>query len=260
VETITSVRNRRVVDAVALGNRTERRRRGRHLAEGPRVVAEALAAGSVEELFATEAALATLDVPEDVAVRLVADHVMERLSDARTPQGVVGVVRTELAPLDAVVGHGLLVVLHEVADPGNAGTIVRTADAVGAVGVVLTPDSVDAHAPKTVRAAAGSTYHLPIVEGVALSEVAAACREAGQPLLGLDTHGRRSVFDLETATPPIAIVLGNEAHGLPGAVAEVLDDTVAIPVWGRAESLNVAAAAAVALYAAGRGVHEPPRT
>jgi PAS domain-containing protein len=109
-------------------------------------------------------------------VRVVADHVLERLADATTPQGVVAVARTVTVPLDEVVGDGLLVVLHEVADPGNAGTIVRTADAVGAAAVVATSGSVDLFAPKTVRAAAGSTYHLPLVVEVDLDEVAAACR------------------------------------------------------------------------------------
>jgi RNA methyltransferase, TrmH family len=258
-EVITSVRNERVKEAAALARRKVRRERGRHLVEGPNAVGEALEAGVVEEVFATEELAASTSVPDGVPVRVVLDHVLERLADATTPQGIVAVARTVIAGLDEVVGRGLLVVLHEVADPGNAGTIVRTADAVGATGVVATSGSVDLFSPKTVRAATGSTYHLPLVVDVELAEVAAACRAAGQPLLGLDAAGQRSVFDLETEPGPTALVLGNEAHGLPADAATELDGSVAIPRWGRAESLNVAAAAAVSLYAAARGTRTHAR-
>jgi len=257
VESITSVRNPRIRSAAALSRRRERRATGRHLVEGRNAVGEALAEGLVEEVFVTADLADDVPVPHDVPVHVVPDHVLERLADAATPQGIVAVARTRSATLDDVVGEGLLVVLHEVADPGNAGTIIRTADAAGAAGVVLTAGSVDPFGPKSVRAAVGSTYHLPLVVDVDLADVAAACRAAGQPLLGLDAHGERSVFDLAAATPPLALLLGNEAHGLPRDAADALDGVVAIPRWGRAESLNVAAAAAVAVYAAARAVHVP---
>jgi RNA methyltransferase, TrmH family len=253
-ELITSVRNERVKDAAALARRRTRRDRGRHLVEGPNAVREALAAGVVEEVFATEEAASHLELPDGVVRRTVADHVLDRLADATTPQGIVAVARTATAALADVAGTGLLVVLHEVADPGNAGTIVRTADAVGATAVVATAGSVDLFSPKAIRAAVGSTYHLPLVVEVDLPTVADVCRAAGQAVLGLDAAGERSVFDLESRHEPLALVLGNEAHGLPAGAAASLDATVAIPRWGRAESLNVAAAAAVSLYAAARGV------
>jgi RNA methyltransferase, TrmH family len=253
-ELITSVRNERVKQAAGLARRRTRRDRGQHLVEGPNAVGEALAAGVVDEVFATEEAAGALEVPAGVTLRLVVDHVLDRLADATTPQGVVAVARTITARVADVVGRGLLVVLHEVADPGNAGTIVRTADAVGATAVIATAGSVDLFSPKAVRAAVGSTYHLPLVVEVDLAEVAHACRAAGQAVLGLDAAGQRSVFDLESHHEPLALVLGNEAHGLAVDAAASLDATVAIPRWGRAESLNVAAAAAVSLYAAARGV------
>ncbi|HSK23497.1 MAG TPA: RNA methyltransferase [Egicoccus sp.] len=258
MEPITSVRNPRVREVAALARRRERVRTGRHLVEGPNAVAEALGAGVVEEIFATEAGLAHLRVPAGVRVQPVSEHVLERLADATTPQGVLAVAVSRTSDLADVVGSGLLVVLHEVADPGNAGTIVRTADAAGAAGVVLTRGSVDPFGPKAARAAVGSTYHLPLVVDVDLGEVAAACRQVSQPLLGLDADGRRSVFELAHVPPPLALVFGNEAHGLPPDAAAMLDDVVAIPRWGRAESLNVAAAAAVAVYAAAQAVHSAP--
>lgn len=254
---LTSTRNQRVREVADLARRRVRRSTGRHLVEGPRVVAEALAAGLVEQVLATEPALRGLEVPAGVRVTPVPDHVLERMADATTPQGVVAVARTPEPPLATVVGTGLLVVLHAVADPGNAGAIVRTADAAGAAGVVFTAGSVDPFSPKAVRAAAGSSYHLPIVAEVELAQLATACHAADQPLLGLRADGDDDVFALQTRRPPLALVFGNEAHGLPPEAADLLDATVAIPRYGRAESLNVAAAAAVALYAAARAVHTP---
>jgi len=253
VEPITSTRNERVRDVAALSRARVRHERGQHLVEGPNAVAEALAAGVVEEVFVTAAA--TIEIPAGVEVTPVADHVMERLADVVTPQGVVALARTVTSDLAAVVGSGLLVVLHEVADPGNAGVIVRTADAAGASGVVLTAGSVDPFSPKAIRAASGSTYHLPVVVGVGLDTVAGACREAGQRLVALASRGSASVFDLQASDRPVALVFGNEAHGLPGRVATLVDATVAVPLYGAAESLNVAAAAAIALYAAAQGLH-----
>jgi TrmH family RNA methyltransferase len=253
VEPITSLHNARVRDAAKLARTRTRRERGRHLVEGPNAVGEAARAGHLEELFA--AVGTTLPAgAEDHEVTWVTAEVLARLADAVSPQGVVGVARTPVHAVDEVVGHGLLVVLHEVADPGNAGTILRTADAAGASGVVLTSGSVDPFGPKAVRAAAGSTYHLPVVTDVSLPSLADACREVGQRVVGLDGGATASVRDLEQPAGPIALVLGNEAHGLGAQVRARLDGLVAVPIHGRAESLNVAAAAAVALYAAARGL------
>jgi RNA methyltransferase, TrmH family len=253
VDAITSTRNPRIRALAGLGSARTRREQGRHLLEGPNAVAEALAAGVVEELLVrvdTGPVLAT--VPDGVHVTQVAPHVLERLADTTTPQGVLAVCRTPQATLEEVVGTGVLVVLHAVADPGNVGTILRTADAAGATGVVLTEGSVDPYGPKALRAAAGSTYHLPVVTGITVPSLLAACRALRQRVVGLDGSAATSVFVLEDDADPVALVLGNEAHGLPAEVAGALDGTVAVPRYGRAESLNVAAAAAIAIYAAAR--------
>ena len=249
---LSSTRNPRVRDLATLARRRVRRERGQHLVEGPRAVAEALDAGVVEELFIDPDAGVELVVPATVTVTEVAAHVLERLADTTAPQGVVALVRTPQSDLTATVAGGRTVVLHALADPGNAGTILRTADAAGATGVVLTAGSVDPFGPKALRAAAGSTYHLPITTEVDLAAAIAACRDAGQRVLGLDADARDTVDDLD-ATTPTALVLGNEAHGLDPAALAGLDGAVAVPIHGRAESLNVAAAAAVALYALARG-------
>jgi len=258
VEVITSTRNPRVREVASLSRRKERRASGRHLVEGPGPVAAALRSGVVEELWGTEEALArhpeVTELVGEVAVIRVADHVLERVADARTPQGLVAIAATRTATLHDVVGQGLLVVLDAVADPGNLGTIIRTADATGAAGVVLTPGCVDAFGPKAVRAAAGSTYHVAVAQEVTMEELTAACRAQRQPVLGLDGGASRSIEDLPTDGGPLALVLGNEAHGLDPATVALLDDRVAIPIRGQAESFNVAAAAAIAIYLAARGV------
>lgn len=216
----------------------------------------ALAAGVVQEILGTAEGLAGLltevVVPQNVTITQVSGHVLERLSDVRTSQGVVAVATSKTGDLEAVVGTGLVVVLDAVSDPGNAGTIVRTADAAGAAGVILTEGSVDVFGPKAVRSAAGSTYHLPVVVDVPLDAVVDRCRTAGQSIYGLAGSGSLSIEDLERQAPPIALVLGNEAHGLSTAHAELLDGLVSIPIHGRAESFNVAAAAAIAIYLTAR--------
>ncbi len=246
---LTSTRNPRVRAAAALSRARERRARGRHLVEGPNAVTEALAAGVVEELYLTTSWAPPADLDPAVAVYEVPDHVLEHLADATTPQGVVAVARTVTAELDQLP-DGVLVVLDRLSDPGNVGTILRTADALGAAAVILTEGSADPFAPKTIRAAAGSTYHLPIVTGVELAAVAEAARDSGRVVYGLDAGATTGLQALHDAAGNVALVLFNEAHGMDEHAVGHLDGTVAIALHPRAESLNVAAAAAIALHAA----------
>jgi RNA methyltransferase, TrmH family len=258
VEPLTSRTNPRVKQAAALLRRKGRRETGLHLAEGPNAVAEALAAGRVTTLFALPEAAARLHVPDDVEVVPVTEPVLDRLADTPSPQGLVAVVQSVVASPRDLPDHGLLVVLHEVADPGNVGTIVRTADAGGAVGVWLTPTSADPFSPKAIRAAAGSTYHLPLVVDEGLDALLDRARGQGREVVGLAADAAGSVADLDATRSPVALVLGNEAHGLDAETLAVLDGTVAVPMRGAAESLNVAAAAAVAIYAAAGALGSPP--
>lgn len=261
VEVVTSTRNPRVVAAAALARRRERRRTGLYLAEGPNAVAEALTEGHVDTLFVA-ASVASDWAGRHPATVVVADHVLDRLADARTPQGVVAVARMVTATLDEVVGHGVLVVLVDPSDPGNAGTILRTADAAGAAGVVFAGDAVDPFNPKAVRASTGSVCHLPVVVDVAIEDVVATCRAAGQQVVALDGRATTDVEALAADDRPVAVLLGNEAQGLPAAVLAMVDDVLSVPTYGRAESLNLAAAAAVTLYTAARARHghDQPRT
>jgi RNA methyltransferase, TrmH family len=159
-----------------------------------------------------------------------------------------------LAELTAA-GPRLVVVLANVRDPGNAGTVLRTADAAGAAGVIFADASVDPYNSKCVRSSAGSLFHLPVVQGGPLAGVAAALRGRGLQLLAADGSAGRQLDDLESAgqlSAPTAWLFGNESWGLPDDLLALADSAVAVPIYGRAESLNLAAAAAVCLYASAR--------
>ena len=263
---LTSVRSPRVQAARRLAKRAFRARERRFLAEGPQAVREALAEpGAVIELFHTreaaarEPSLVAAAGAAGVPTTLVSAEVMKVLAQTVTPQGVVAVCHLLDRPLETAVGAGarLVAVLAHGRDPGNAGTVIRTADAAGADAVVLTEDSVDAYNPKCVRASAGSLFHLPIVTGVPVAAAVAALRAVGLTVLAADGHGE---LDLDEANAsgllagPTAWVFGNEAWGMPEPTRALADHVVRVPIHGRAESLNLATAAAVCLYASA-GVH-----
>lgn len=267
-EPVLSARSARVRDARALTVAKFRRARGLFLAEGPQAVREALAAGMAIEVFVDEDWVDRRDeVIAASGASGVAPHVVDAagfagLVSAQTPQGVVAVCRWEpraLADVTAIHGPGQLVLAHEMSDPGNAGALIRVADAAGAAGVALSARSVDPTNAKCVRATAGSLFHLPVVEAGETLEAVAALRDAGFRTLAADVTSEST--DLFTAERQgllagrIAWVLGNEAHGLPDDVLGAVDHVIRIPILGHAESLNLATAAAVCLYAAARVQH-----
>jgi TrmH family RNA methyltransferase len=228
--------------------------------EGAQAVREALRFGPVHELFATAAAHARhaelVEAARARGVRIspVTDQAAAGLSDTVTPQGLVAVCDLVDVPLDAALARSprLVAVLVGVADPGNAGTVIRVADAAGAGAVLLTGDTVDPHNGKAVRASTGSVFHLPLARERDPAAVLAACRAAGLTLIAADARGELDLHDPRAAdvlTGPTAWVFGGEAHGLPAEVATAADHRVRIPIHGRAESLNLATAAAVCLYA-----------
>jgi len=228
---------------------------GEFLAEGPQAVREALAVGAALEVFATprfDAWRPSVDTP---SWHTVDDTVVAEIADAVTPQGIVARCRSVLLNLDALPAAVRLVAVGvDVRDPGNAGSIIRAADAAGADVVVFAGDSVDPLNPKAVRATAGSLFHLPVIVDRDLAAVAAALREREVVLLAADGGGEADLFDTDL-TPPTAWLFGNEAHGL-GTSADVADRRVAIPIYGRAESLNLATAAAMCLYLSARAQRE----
>ena len=202
--------------------------------------------------------LLRLAAADDVRITLVSDRVAAALSDTVTPQGVVAVVRALSAGLDDILRRRLrlVAVLVGASDPGNAGTVIRTADAAGADAVILTGESVDPHNPKTVRATAGSLFHLPVVRVADPMAVLAALHDA-QLTVAATTLGEQAE-DLDDESlrdrlgEPMAWVFGNEAHGLADDIVSAADLRIRVPMYGRAESLNLAAAAAICLYASAR--------
>jgi RNA methyltransferase, TrmH family len=254
---ITSTQNRRVSAAARLRKRGLRDQDRRFLVEGAQAVGEALDAGAVESVFHIPGS--TGRVPEvvdaarraDAEVLEVAPPVMAHLTSAVTPQGVVAVARFVDVAVAELPGTGLVPVLSSVRDPGNAGTILRSADAAGAAGVVITRDSVDVYNPKAVRASAGSLFHVPVVRDVHPAEAVAALRDGGARVLAAAADGEVSMYHADLAGPT-ALLLGNEAWGLPAEVRSLADQTVRVPIHGGAESLNLAAAAALLMFESAR--------
>lgn len=261
---LSSTRSPRVKAARRLAKRAFRRRESRFLAEGPQAVREALALdGVLAEVFATaEAEHRHQDLivgAEKVGVPIVrvSAEVMAELAQTVTPQGLLAVCRFVDVPLESVVSPPprLVTVLAHVRDPGNAGAVLRTADAAGSDSVIFTDASVDPYNGKCVRASAGSLFHLPVVTGPRAGTVIPALKEAGLTVVAADGAGKSSLdtaLAAGTLDGPTAWVFGNEAWGLPEEILEAVDEVIRVPIYGGAESLNLATAAAVCLYASAR--------
>lgn len=257
-EVALTPRTPRVVAARKLLRRDGRDRAGRFLVEGTQAVGEALAWGTVRELFVVDpdrhAELVGIAGDAGARVSVVDDRAAESLSDTVTPQGLVAVCDLVDVPVpEALAGTPRLVaVCAGIADPGNAGTVIRVADAAGADAVLLAGDTVDPHNGKAVRASTGSLFHVPLARDRDAGAVLDACRAAGLTLLVADGRGELDLHDSaaeQVLAGPVAWVLGGEAHGVPAAVTAAADHRVRVPILGRAESLNLATAAAVCLYA-----------
>lgn len=271
-------RNAGLVEARRLTRRARRDQAREFLAEGPQAVREAVATPDVVlEVFGTPAAL---DLHGDwlaetpVSLQPISEKAAAFLSETMHPQGLIARCRyVDVAVADVVaLAPRLVAVLAGIADPGNAGTILRTADAAGADAVMFIEGSVDPYNGKCVRASAGSLFHLPIVRGPGYAEIRAALTNAGLQVLGAAATGTRSLGDPDTELllqAPSAWVFGSEAHGLAaiesaaatehGPTAAVVDEHIRIPIWGRAESLNVSAAASICLYASATAQRRTPR-
>lgn len=251
-----TVRSGRIKKARRLATRAFRDKTGAFLAEGPQAVREALTVpDAVVEVFATSEALARWErAGEDrgePAWTVVGTEVIEALAHTVNTQGIVAHCRRLDRPLAEVVdGARLVAVCVDIRDPGNAGTVIRCADAAGADAVVLAGRSVDPYNPKAVRASAGSLFHIPLAMETDVDAVITGLRSAGLRALAADAHGAVGLYDADARlAEPTAWLFGNEAHGLPDDLIARLDASVAIPIRGRAESLNLATAAAVCLYA-----------
>lgn len=225
--------------------------------EGPDLINAALAAGVEFEALYVDGSATSIDAVAETAriaqasgVRVfsLAAGVLEKIADAQNPQPLLGAVRFPVTHVTDLAVEGLVVILHDVRDPGNAGTIIRSADAGGASAVVFTGQSVDPFNPKTLRATAGSIFHLPVAVG-SLEESLDHFKRGGAQTLATVVRGARSHRDVDFSGPTV-VVIGNEANGLDDQSIALCDSTITIPMAGRSESLNAATAASLVVFEA----------
>ena len=251
---ITSPKNPRVAEALKLRKRGLREERRRFLVEGPQAVGEAMATGPGLEVLFHSGAQPAVGTARELGVPTVevGEELIRRLTSTVTPQGLVGVAQFVDVPLaDLPSNLDLVAVMFAIRDPGNAGAVLRSANAAGADAVVVAGDSVDVYNPKVVRSSAGSIFHLPVVRDAEIGDAVAVLRGRGLTVFAASSTGERDLHSLDLSGPS-AFVFGNEAWGLPADVADLADATVRIPLSPRAESINVAAAASVFLFEAVR--------
>ena len=253
---LTGLQNPQVKSAAELKQKKYRQQQGLFLAEGLRTMEEAVASKTVVSIFYTAIEDdRTRSVLEEAAAQqlklyCVSDAVMKKIADTDTPQGIIAVCKMQNVTLDKLLSKGeMLLVLDRVGDPGNLGTMLRTADAAGIGGVVLLKGCVDIYAPKTVRSSMGSLFHVPVVSGIGEDNFIAEAKDAGYELLVTSLEGADNLYKADLGGR-IAFVMGNEAGGVSANLLERADKRVFIPMAGRAESLNVAMAAGVVMFEA----------
>ena len=246
MEVLTSLKNPRVQLWRSLKDTKARRETGLFLVEGRKLLEEALAGSfPVEQVLVDEAKADSFPVPEGVPCCALPEHVLAAVCDTRTPQGCAAVVRMpEPRPVS-----GRVVALDGVQDPGNVGTILRTADAAGLDGVLLSQQCADPFSPKVIRAAMGSTFHLPVSVVADLPEALRLLKRDGTPVLcsQLDGEPFREVCR-RVAGGSFCLVIGNEGNGISDPVKALADLRPRLPMRGRAESLNAAVAAGIMMY------------
>lgn len=251
---LTGLQNPLVKAAAELKQKKYRQQRGEFLAEGLRTVEEAVAFKAAQLIFYTaaedERTMQLLEQAAAMQLKLVcvSEAVMKKIADTETPQGIIAVCRMQEQPLDKLLASGkLLLVLDRVGDPGNIGTMLRTADAAGVGGIVLLKGSADIYAPKTVRASMGSLFHVPVLSGIAEQEFIDDAKRAGYQLLVTALDGADNLYQADLSGR-LAFVMGNEAGGVSASLLRQADKRVFIPMRGHAESLNVAMAAGIVMF------------
>ncbi|GAA1948135.1 RNA methyltransferase [Microbacterium deminutum] len=251
-------RSPRVRAVAKLTKRSARQETGLFLVEGPQAAREVLAfrADTVLEVFATPTAMErhsdVRDAVRDAGLDVVftAEPVLDAMADTVTPQGIVVVAKQSPTSVRDVFAASprLVAICEEVRDPGNLGTIIRAADATGADAVVLTGRTVDLYNPKVVRASTGSLFHLPVAIGVDLATAVDRAHAAGVRVVAADVGGEDFLASRALLAEPTAWLFGNEARGLEDEALRLADLSLRLPIYGRAESLNLATAASVCLY------------
>ena len=256
---ITDPKSNKVRGVAKLTKKDARSSTGLFLLEGPQGLKEALDRPKlIVELYATDEALERYADLFDraraarIEVQEVTEPVLKALTDTTTPQGIVAVCEQLDVTLDAVLEAKpqLIALLAEIRDPGNAGTVLRAADAAGADAVIFSDNSVDGYNPKVVRSTTGSIFHLPVVIGADIARTIESLKSAGIQIFAANGGGADlPTLSKDQLAKPTAWVMGNEAWGFEPETLELVDLEVAVPIYGAAESLNLATAASICLYA-----------
>ncbi len=257
-EVIKSSQNKLVKQVKALHNKKHRDQDGLYLIEGYKLIDEAINYNKSfyglvfqEEAILSPEGQLLADRTENMGIPLyvLENKLFKELSQMDTPQGVMAVLRKQEADIETVLDKDqyLIMVLDEVRDPGNVGTIIRTADACGIEAVVLSKSSVDLYNSKTIRATMGSMFHIPVFTEVDILELIPKLKNGGAAVLGADPHSTQSCISSKRSTRT-AIVIGNEANGLRAEVKSCTTQNITIPMPGKAESLNAGIAAAILMY------------
>lgn len=256
MESISSINNQNVKNAAELKQKKYREERDVFLVEGLRSVEEAIAWGQVKEVFFVpeedqrlQKLLATAEI-EHIALYQTDARVMGKLCDTKTPQGIAAVVKmppNRLERISPAVNNEPVLILDRVQDPGNMGTLIRTADAVGAAGIILLEGCVDAYSPKAVRASMGSVFHVPLIQNIMPEEALTWCYRQGYIPVATCLEQAENLYKADLSRR-IAFILGNEANGVSLELQAAAELRLCIPMPGKAESMNVAMAAAILLF------------
>ncbi|HIE29124.1 TPA: RNA methyltransferase [Candidatus Poribacteria bacterium] len=255
---ITSLRNPKIKSVKALRHAKYRERQGKFLVEGIRLVKEAIDCNAPIKMLLfcpnklkSQIGLGLVDIAAEKGIECVSvpARVFDSISEKDNPQGIIAVVERLNLTFNHLESNNptLLIVAYELRDPGNLGAIIRTADSAGASGVVITGISVDIFDPKTVRATMGSIFSLPVIRVKEIGQLKDWLSQNSIKMIATSPRAKRYYFDL-AYDEPVAIILGNEAEGLDAEILEYADEVVKIPLLGRADSLNVASAAAIIIY------------
>lgn len=251
---LTSLQNSYIKKIMSLRTSKGRKKTGLFILEGIKSIKEIDDQWKVESILYTEGyLLKNQDVIKDLEKKynmlLVHDKVFDQLSDTTTPQGIMAVVEQRNVDMNEILNkdNTFLVLIDSLQDPGNVGTIIRTADAAGAHGILLSTNSVDIYNPKIVRAAMGSLFHLPVVTKCDMEKVIPSLRQKNIKVYAAHLEGARYPYE-EDMTKGTAILIGNEGSGLSDNIAKLADTYIKLPMLGKAESLNAAVAASILTY------------
>ena len=244
MEVLSSPKNPRIMAWRSLKDRKGRLAHGLFLVEGTRMVGEALSSGFPVEAVLFRRGYPDIEAfPHDLPAYLLPEHIFDGICDTRTPQGIAAVLRPNPRPAEGPC----LLALDGVQDPGNVGTILRTADAAGFDGVLLSGECADCFSPKVLRATMGSIFHIGLSFPDFLPEALLGLREKGYEILSSQLDGE-PFYGRPELVPPFVLVIGNEGNGISDAVKQTATRRLRLPMRGGAESLNAAVAAGIMMY------------